>query len=240
VHILFSGCPGYIKSFLAYDSKDKRLWGVVHFESEEAAEQAAESRTGTTWDGTRAIRIDLGQPAWMAADGGVELKVVLRDRQQCAAAAPVRVRPELNTPAAQQAYRKLAAAVEGRKTAELKEAIAQGEAAGLADFELRQARDALSRMNTQRCVNTAAACEQRACAVMKKALAASSDPRANATPARIEELRNARRVGEEAAQVCSTAGLTRGERKLKTLSREIADRLQALEGSAPAAATPVE
>merc|ERR1740121_2263199 len=111
--------------------------------------------------------------------------------RSCAGTAPVRVRPELTTPAAQQAYRKLAAAVEGRKAAELKEAIAQGQAAGLADFELRQARDALSLMNTQRCVNTAAACEQRACAVMKKALASSLDPRATATPAQIEALRNA-------------------------------------------------
>lgn len=239
MHVLFSGCPGYIKSFLAYDSTDKRLWGVVHFESEENAEQAAESRKGTTWDGTRAIRIDLGQPPWMAADGGVELKVVLRDRQKCAGVAPVRVRPELITPAAQQAYRRLAAAVEGRKAAELKEAIAQGQAAGLADFELKPAKDALSCMNTKRCVNTAAACEQRAYAMMKKALASSLDPRASASPLQIEALHNAKRVGEEAAQICNTAGLNRGERRMKTLSREIGERLQALEGSTAAPATPI-
>ena len=87
----------------------------------------------------------------------------------------------------------------------------------------------LSRVNTQRCVNTAAACEQRACAVMKKALASSLDPRAKATPDQIEALHNARRVGEEAAQICSTAGLNRGERRLKTLSREVAERLRLLE-----------
>jgi hypothetical protein len=223
VHILFSGCPGYVKSYLAYDSNEKRLWGIVHFESEEDAQEAAESRSGTTWDGTRSIRIDLGRPEWMSSKG-VELNIVQRDRVAQAGSQQVRQKAELQTPLAQKAYRNLEAAVRSKQVVFLKEAIAEGEAAGLQSSELTAAKDTLSQLNTQRCVRTASSCEHRAFAMMKKALAAvpGSDP---LTDDQVETLENAQRVGEEAAQICNIGGLQRGERRMRALVREIGERL---------------
>lgn len=229
VHILFSGCPGYIKSYLAFDSNEKRLWGLVHFASEQSAMQAAESRKGTTWDGFREIRIDLGRPAWTTSTG-VELKVVQRDRVSKLHAQAERQKSELTSPAAQLAYCQLRAAVNSRKADLLKDAIEQGRAAGLEEAELKQAKDALSLVNIKRGVRSAASCEQRAHTMMTKALANVADAE-HCTLEHMESLRQAHQAGKDTAKICSVVGLRHGELRMKALARELSERIEILEAN---------
>lgn len=63
VHVLFSGCPGYVRCIVV-PPKDysKKPYAFVQFDSQASALQAMESRQGTTWDeGLPAVNLELAR-----------------------------------------------------------------------------------------------------------------------------------------------------------------------------------
>lgn len=61
VHVLFSGCPGYLSSSIVREATEK-LYALVKFEEKTFALQAAESRRGTVWEhGASPVDLDFAE-----------------------------------------------------------------------------------------------------------------------------------------------------------------------------------
>lgn len=61
VHVLFSGCPGYLSSSIVRETTEK-LHALVKFEEKAFALQAAESRRGTVWEhGASPVDLDFAE-----------------------------------------------------------------------------------------------------------------------------------------------------------------------------------
>lgn len=62
VHILFSGCPGYLRNIVVPGKVGQKPYAFVQFDSPDNAFWAIEARTGTTWEeGSAAVSMEIAK-----------------------------------------------------------------------------------------------------------------------------------------------------------------------------------
>jgi hypothetical protein len=162
-------------------------------------------RKGTTWDGGLApVELILGRPQCL---DNAKIRVVARNHpamMKKKAANDLRIQGQKTqsptTPEATLALMKLEAALASRKIPDLNAAIEDGEAAGLADGELEQARALRHHMSQRVIVNYAASAKRRAKSKFEQM------KRGNAT------LDEAIAAGDEAEKLCAAAGYSNAKK----------------------------
>mmetsp|Transcript_73441 Transcript_73441/g.207409 ORF Transcript_73441/g.207409 Transcript_73441/m.207409 type:complete len:396 (-) Transcript_73441:169-1356(-) len=219
VHVLFSGCEGYLQSYLAFeDGCHKKLYGVVQFDTTEHAQEAADMRYGTTWEGGAApVTISLGRPEYLVMANTPQRST--RSPSPHRSGTPKwrggssSVPGDLRGQKVRVMRSRLAAAVERRKIPELEAAVAEAESAGLDMEDLAEARRVLNEQKRMVDVRKAASSEHRARAELWHVLSSMDDD--VRVGHRIATMNRAIQAGEAAMNKCDAAGLQYGQQRLQ-------------------------